>query len=399
MGEIDFMKTKITPEELLPLIGMSVCAFIFNTSEFMPMGLLTSISETFLTTEAQTGQLISVYAWFVMIMSMPFMVFGTRFNFRKLVLGIIAIFIAGQFLSAIAPNFILLCLARLVVATSHCIFWAILVPLSVRLVRPELAAFAVSVAEAGAALATVLGLPIGRTIGLVMSWRASFMLVGFVMLTLLTYMLFVMPKIPNEEKFSFKDLPTLLKNKALLGIFAISMCYSLGFYVTNSYIEPYLLQVGQLPASEVTIFLSLFGLAGLISSVFFTKKYSDLRFKIFIGSLFGVSGCLLVLMLAVQIIPTLIITFLIWGFCGTLFAMASQTEIVNVCKPEDQTVAMAIFSGLFNFGIGTGAFVGGIVIDTLSINYIGIFGGIIVMAGAILAITKIVPMLRKYKSL
>lgn len=393
------MKTKITPEELLPLIGMSVCAFIFNTSEFMPMGLLTSISETFSTTEAQTGQLISVYAWFVMIMSMPFMVFGTRFNFRKLVLGIITIFIAGQFLSAIAPNFILLCLARLVVATSHCIFWAILVPLSVRLVRPELAAFAVSVAEAGAALATVLGLPIGRTIGLVMSWRASFILVGFVMLALLVYMLFVMPRVPNEEKFTFKDLPTLLKNKALLGIFAITICYSLGFYVTNSYIEPFLLQVGQLPANEVTIFLSLFGLAGLISSVFFTKKYSCLRFKIFIGSLFGVCVCLIVLLLTVKILPALVITFLIWGFCGTLFAMASQTEIVNVCKSEDQTVAMAIFSGLFNFGIGTGAFVGGIVIDNLSINYIGVFGGAIVLAGAVLSVTKIVPKLRKYKSL
>lgn len=399
MGEINFMKTKITPEELLPLIGMSVCAFIFNTSEFMPMGLLTSISETFSTTEAQTGQLISVYAWFVMIMSMPFMVFGTRFNFRKLVLGIITIFIAGQFLSAIAPNFILLCLARLVVATSHCIFWAILVPLSVRLVRPELAAFAVSVAEAGAALATVLGLPIGRTIGLVMSWRASFILVGFVMLALLVYMLFVMPRVPNEEKFTFKDLPTLLKNKALLGIFAITICYSLGFYVTNSYIEPFLLQVGQLPANEVTIFLSLFGLAGLISSVFFTKKYSCLRFKIFIGSLFGVCVCLIVLLLTVKILPALVITFLIWGFCGTLFAMASQTEIVNVCKSEDQTVAMAIFSGLFNFGIGTGAFVGGIVIDNLSINYIGVFGGAIVLAGAVLSVTKIVPKLRKYKSL
>lgn len=393
------MKSKITPEELLPLIGMSICAFIFNTSEFMPMGLLTSIGETFSTSEAETGQMISVYAWFVMIMSMPFMVFGTRFNFRKLVLGIITIFIAGQFLSAIAPNFILLCLARLVVATAHCIFWAILVPLSVRLVRPELAAFAVSLAEAGAALATVLGLPIGRTIGLIMSWRASFMLVGIVMLVLLVYMFFVMPKIPNEDKFSFKDLPCLLKNKALLGIFAITMCYSLGFYVTNSYIEPYLLQIGGLPASAVTIFLSLFGVAGLASSIFFTKKYKSFRFKIFIGSLLGVSTCLLSLIITVKMIPVLVIAFLIWGFCGTLFAMASQTEIVNVCKPEDQTVAMAIFSGLFNFGIGTGAFIGGIVIDNLSIDYVGLFGGVIVTIGAVLAISKIVPMLKKYKAL
>lgn len=393
------MKTKITPEEILPLAGMAICAFIFNTSEFMPMGLLTSIGDTFSTTEAETGNLISIYAWFVMIMSMPLMVFATRFNFRSLILGIITIFSIGQFLSAIAPSFIALVLSRIVVACSHCIFWAILVPLSVRLVRRELATFAVSVAEAGAALATVLGLPIGRTIGLIMSWRASFALVGAIMCLLLVYMFFVMPKVPNEDKFSFKDLPKLLKNKALLGIYVATMLYSLGYYVTNSYIEPFLLQICQLPAFEVTIFLSLFGMAGLISSIFFTKKYSSFRFKIFITSIGGCTICLFALLFTVKFTPALIATFLIWGFCATLFAMATQSEIVNVCASEEQTVAMAIFSGLFNFGIGTGAFIGGLVINTISLSYIGVVGGIIVAIGTITSVTKIVPMLRKYKSL
>lgn len=79
--------------------------------------------------------------------------------------------------------------------------------------------------------------------------------------------------------------------------------------------------------------------------------------------------------------------------------MSSQSEIVNVCDASDQTVAMAIFSGLFNFGIGTGAFIGGIVINTLSITYIGIFGGLIVATGALFSVFVLVPMLKKYKSL
>ena len=41
------MKEKMTAREWLPLIGMTVAAFIFNTSEFMPIGLLTDIAQNY----------------------------------------------------------------------------------------------------------------------------------------------------------------------------------------------------------------------------------------------------------------------------------------------------------------------------------------------------------------
>ena len=67
------MNQKLTIREWLPLIGMTVAAFIFNTSEFMPIGLLTDIADDFRITEAKAGMLISAYSWAVMLLSLPLM--------------------------------------------------------------------------------------------------------------------------------------------------------------------------------------------------------------------------------------------------------------------------------------------------------------------------------------
>lgn len=50
-----FVDKKLSLSEWLPLIGITISAFVFNTSEFMPVGLLTDIGATFSTTEGETG--------------------------------------------------------------------------------------------------------------------------------------------------------------------------------------------------------------------------------------------------------------------------------------------------------------------------------------------------------
>ena len=115
----------ITLRQWLPLIGLTCCAFVFNTSEFMPIGLLTDIAASFSLTEAQAGIMISVYAWGVMLLSLPLMVFASRFEFKRMLLGVLAVFSLGQFLSAVAPTYPILVCARLVVACAHAVFWSV----------------------------------------------------------------------------------------------------------------------------------------------------------------------------------------------------------------------------------------------------------------------------------
>ena len=133
-----FMDNKLTLREWLPLIGITVSAFIFNTSEFMPVGLLTGIGASFGTSEGVTGLIISVYAWAVMLLSLPLMILGSRLAFRPLMLLVIGVFCAGQALSALAPSYGLLMAARLVVACAHSVFWAIAAPVAYKAVTMKM---------------------------------------------------------------------------------------------------------------------------------------------------------------------------------------------------------------------------------------------------------------------
>ena len=115
-------KGGMTAREWLPLMGLAFSAFMMNTSEFMPIGLLVDIAAGFSMTEADAGVMISVYALAVLVLSLPLMMIASRFAFKGLMLAVIGVFGLGQLLSAVAPSFALLVGARLVVASAHAVF-------------------------------------------------------------------------------------------------------------------------------------------------------------------------------------------------------------------------------------------------------------------------------------
>ena len=110
------MKTKMTSKERLPLIGMTVSAFIFNTSEFMPIGLLTDIAKSFSISEAKAGMLITVYSWIVMLLSLPLMLLVSKIDYKKLFMGTVALFGICQVLTVLSNSYGMLMASRIGVA-------------------------------------------------------------------------------------------------------------------------------------------------------------------------------------------------------------------------------------------------------------------------------------------
>lgn len=106
----------------MALIGLTCAAFIFNTSEFIPIGLLTDIANDFSTTEAKAGMIISIYAFVVMLLSLPLMIVVSIFEMKKLLSGVIFVFVGFQFLSAVSTSYHMLMLSRIGVACAHAIF-------------------------------------------------------------------------------------------------------------------------------------------------------------------------------------------------------------------------------------------------------------------------------------
>lgn len=382
------MKTKMSLKEWLPLIGMTISAFLVNTSEFMPIGLLTDISNDFNMTAAQAGVMITAYSWTVTILSLPLMLLACKIEPKKLLLGTLTVFSTCQVLSVISIGFPFLVVSRIGVACAHSIFWAIASPLAVRVVSKEHQSKALSAIITGTAIAMVLGMPLGRMIGLQIGWRMTFLCVAVISFLVLVYLAFVFPKIENTESFSINQLPELFKNSRLTITYIITFLFATGYYTTYSYIEPFLQRVAGFPSTLVTITLMLFGVAGLSGSYLFSRYYDDHRFAFVQAVLFGFAGALGLLYPASINMYMIILVCAIWGIAAMAFQTSFQAEIIGCVSTAASSVAMAIFSAIFNLGIGSGTWLGGVVYTNTSLNFIGFVGAMIVLVAAFISFIK-----------
>ena len=391
------MNGEMGRRQWLALIGMAVAAFVFNSSEFMPVGLLTDIGASFGTDEATTGMLVSVYAWAVMILSVPLMIVATRLDFRRLLIVVLAVFLLGQVLTALSNSYWMLMASRLVVACAHSVFWAIAASIAVRLVTSEKRSLALSLVETGTAIAGIIGLPLGRAIGLAVGWRMTFAIVAVLSALLLVYLIITMPWVPGAEPFNVAQLPGLFQNKGLVALFILTALYAWGYYTGYSYIEPFLLQVGGIESGMVTIVLSVFGVASIAGSLACSKLYPRFRFPFFRIITIGVPVALLFMHAAVGLgVGAVFADVVLWGICAAAVSVVYQAEIINVSSDEEETVAMAFFSGIFNFGIGFGAFLGGQVVNTAGIVNVFYAGGILGVVSIVFCLLVAVRWLKRF---
>ena len=368
------METKMTKKEILPLIGMTVSAFIFNTSEFMPIGLLTDIAKSFEITEAKAGMLITVYSWIVMLLSLPLMILVSRIDYRRLFMGTVAVFGICQVLTVLSNSYGMLMASRIGVACAHAIFWSIASPIAVRMASEAHQSKALSMVVTGTSVATIAGLPLGKMVGHYAGWRIAFLIVAVITFGVLVYMAFLFPKMDCGEPFRVKQLPQLFKNRSLVCVYIQTFLFVVGYYTSYSYIDPFLQQVAGMGNSMVTITLFVFGAAGLLGSFLFSKFYDKYRRGVLRTVMAALVVELLLLLPAAGKPGFMMALCALWGITVLMFNVSFQSETIQCTDEQSSSVAMSIFSGIFNFGIGAGSFLGGIVCDKGQISHLGFVG-------------------------
>ena len=382
----------------VPLVGMTLSTFVFNTSEFMPIGLLTDIAADFNMTESAAGMLISVYAWAVMILSLPLMLCVTKVPPKRLLLGVIVLFGICQLLSAASVNFWMLMAARIGVAAAHAVFWSIITPLAVRVAPSSKASLALSMVGMGTSVAMIFGLPCGRMLGLAIGWRATFLAVGIVSFAIVACLVIVFPKLDAGKPFTLGKLPSLLRTRSLLSIYLVTIIVITAYFTGYGYIEPFFQQVAGLPDDAITFALVLFGAAGLVGSLLFARL-GNVTLATFIRfACAGIAAALLLMAFAAtggEVSSCLVCV--LWGLVASLFNVSFNAAVIK-CAPEGaSSVAMSMYSGLYNLGIGTGTWLGGMVTANVGIGLIGYVGGVLALVGLAYCCLRFVGLLRQVR--
>lgn len=365
------------------ILCLALAAFIFNTTEFVPVGLLPNIAESFSMDVAHAGLLLTIYAWAVSLLSLPLTVLTAKMERRKLLIFLFCLFIGSHILAGFAWSFYSLMVARIGIACAHAVFWAITTPLAVRLAPNGKKAKAMGFIVVGTSMATVLGIPIGTMIGQLVGWRVTFLCIGFIAFCVMASLLYLLPAVPSMNTISLKAIPKVLKRPVLLNIYLLTAIIITGHFTAYTYITPFMLNVGGFSEQIVVSLLLAVGFSGMIGSLIFAKYAEPHPTAILVMPVILLIICLLSLYVCSFSLITAILQGMVWGLAITIIGMVMQSKVIDAA-PDAADIATSVYSGIYNIGIGGGAFVGSQVLGYLSTHYIGFVGSIFVIIALIL---------------
>ena len=360
------------------VVIMACAAFIFNTTEFVPVALLTDIGQSFDMQSSDVGLMMTVYAWTVMIMSLPAMLATGDMERKGLLLKLFVIFIIGHIISVIAWNYWILLIARMCIAVAHSLFWAITASLVMRVAPKNKKTQAIGMLAIGTSLATILGLPLGRLVGQLVGWRITFAIIAALALVVMVFIMRLLPNLPSKNAGSLSSLPILAKRPLLIGLYATTVIIVSAHFTAYTYIEPFMVQIGELDPNLATIILLVFGVSGITASVIFNRLYRFGPIQFISTAMILLAVSLAFMLVSASYTATMFTLAFIWGIGISCIGLALQMRVLQLA-PDATDVASAIYSGIFNAGIGAGALFGNQITRHIGLEYIGFSGAALAM--------------------
>ena len=368
-----------------PLMALAIAAFGIGTSEFIIMGLLPNLADSFHVSIPKAGALVTGYALSVTIGAPLVAIATARLERKTALLLLMGIFTLGNLTCALAPSYNLLFAARVLTALCHGAFFGIGSVVASNLVPRNQRAQAIALMFSGLTLANVLGVPAGTALGQAFGWRASFFAIVPIGLIAATAVFFLVPPQEATGTGLLHEFRVLRQPQVLL-MLAMSVLTSTSLFCVFTYVTPMLEDVTHVSPHAVTIILLLFGI-GITVGNLVGGALTDWHPTAFqIGSLLILIASLVVLYFAEPFLVPAVATVLVWGAIQFAAGAPLQARIVHHAA-EAPNLASTLNQGAFNFGNAMGASLGGVMLTAgLGYRQLPIASGVVTLFTLALAI-------------
>ncbi|MET7777311.1 MULTISPECIES: MFS transporter [Streptomyces] len=346
----------------LALLALAVGAFGIGTTEFVMMGLLPDVADDLHISIPSAGHLVSAYALGVVI-GAPLLAAATaRMSRRKVLIALMGLFVAGNALSAFAPDYHWLLAARFVSGLPHGAFFGVGAVVATNLVAPERKARSVSLMFLGLTVANIAGVPVATFIGQHFGWRATFLGVSAIGLAAIASLAFLIPRDHTHgptgglrgELAALRSLPVWLAlGTTVAGFGALFSAYS--------YITPMLTDSAGYADSSVTLLLALFGVGATVGNLV-GGRLADHSLR---GTLFGGLASLVTVLalfpvlMSAQWSAAVAVTLL--GAAAFITGSPLQLMVMEKASAAP-SLASSANQAAFNLANAGGAWIGGIAL-------------------------------------
>jgi DHA1 family arabinose polymer transporter-like MFS transporter len=341
------------------LIALSLGGLTIGITEFVMMGILPDVASDLKVSIPIAGYLISAYALGVVIGAPLLVVMARNYPPKKTLLILAAMLAFFNSLSIIVPNFEFFFLTRLLSGLPHGAFFGVGAVVASRLADKGKEAQAISVMFAGLTIANLIGVPIGTYIGHHLSWRYTFILIGFFGILTFISLYFWMPNLHSNDRVSMKKQMKLFKKIEAWLVILITAIGVGGLFCWISYIAPLLTDISGFDATSVPYILILAGAGMVVGNIIGGKLADTFPPDKTLITLFLIMALDLAMVFLFSHIPYVSL-FLVFstGCISFTFIAPIQMLMIQIAVGAEM-IASAAIQASFNIGNALGAFLGG----------------------------------------
>ncbi len=360
---------------------LAVSAFVIVTTEFIIVGLLPSLSRDLGISISAAGQLVTLFAFTVMLFGPVLTAMLSHFERKRLFVVILLIFAGSNALAAAAPDIWVLGLGRFLPALALPVFWGTASETAGELAGPEKAGKAVANVYLGISGAMVFGIPLGTLASNAFGWRGTFWGLSGLSLVMAVLLLAVMPTLARPKRVRLADQARILKDPFFLGNVVLSVVVFTAMFTAYTYLADTLEHIALIPVGQVGWWLMGFGVVGLagnwLGGYFVARNPLNVTLIALLVLAFGIAATT---PLALHH-GWLIVALAVWGLANTALYPICQVRVMQSAT-HAQALAGTLNVSMANAGIGLGAVIGGAVIQHWGLATIGYVAAVIALVGA-----------------